>query len=117
MHLVDVDLSQRVCLLVCEDFGLAWVDFEPWRFRTFFEVRDNFLSCFKEFARRQRSVGLIYSLLFHHSVWCPSTFLPKFQFPCLSPLLSTEADQTVRYLLVVTPETDWSCQELSRPVR
>ena len=36
MHLVDLDFSQLVCFLVCQNFLLLSVNFEPLRFCTFF---------------------------------------------------------------------------------
>ena len=42
MHLVDLDFSQLVCHLDCQDFVFAWVDYESPRFCMFVEVRDHF---------------------------------------------------------------------------
>ena len=50
VHLTDFDLSQFVCFLACEDFGVAWVDSKTMRFRTYFEILELCLSCFKELA-------------------------------------------------------------------
>ena len=70
MHLADFYFSQLVCFLVCEDVGLAWMDFKFHALPYFFCLKSAiiFLSCFQGGRHCQHVVseaeGLIHSLFF-----------------------------------------------------
>ena len=83
LHLVDFDLSQLVFWFV-ESF---WSCLRGFRVPAL-PFWSTLSKSSPSWARRQQSVGLICNLFFHHSVWCQSAFLSKFQR--LSPLLVGE---------------------------
>ena len=81
IHRVDFDLSQLVCFLVCQDSGLAWVDIESLRFRTFLKSAIIFGAVSwssPSRARHQRSGILMYSLFIITQFDAPALLFPSF---------------------------------------
>ena len=58
MHPVDLDFFQLVCFLVGQNVRFVWVNFEPLRFCTFFEVRDHSLELFQRGRHHEHVVSI-----------------------------------------------------------
>ena len=86
MHPVDFDFSCSVYFLVCQEFGSVWVEFPAPALLYLFEVRDQFVSCFKEAAIMSTSSAK--HRFDMQSLFSPLSLLPKpfsFQVSMFSP--------------------------------